>query len=117
MAKRKYTKKSKEVAEQIPKVSKTPVAKPEKVKYELCARYKIIDEDGDKIKIENKSEGESLEELLKNFDWPKGMTKLVKVTVKKDGSEVCEAVALAPHIARLIFENQDVLLLKKKFGL
>lgn len=86
-------------------------------KYQLIARYKIIDEEGDKVKVENKAEGASLEEMLKNFDWPKGMFQLIKTTVKVDGKAVCDEVALAPLVAQKIFGQHDVLLLKKKFGL
>ena len=88
-----------------------------KANYELIARYKIVDEEGDNVKIENKSEGGSLEELLANFDYPKGLFKLVKAVVKKDGKEVCDEIALAPLVARQILENKDVAVFKKKFGL
>ena len=49
-------------------VKETKAEVKEKTKYELCITYKIVDEDGDKVKIENKSEGASLEELIRCLD-------------------------------------------------
>ena len=88
-----------------------------KRKYQLVARYRGIDKEGDKIKIVNESEGASLQDVLDNFDYPKGMVALVKLTVKKDGNEVCPEIALAPHRARQILEGKDIVVFKKAFGL
>ena len=88
-----------------------------KVKYNLCVRYKGIDDEGDNVKISLKSEGTSLEELLANLKFPKGLFKLVKASVKKDGKEVCDEIAVAPLVAQDIFERKNVVVFKKKFGL
>ena len=88
-----------------------------KVKYNLCVRYKGIDDEGDNVKISLKSEGTSLEELLANLKYPKGLFNLVKASVQKDGKEVCDEIAIAPLVAQDIFERKNVVVFKKKFGL
>src|SRR3990167_10048304 len=91
-------KKKAELGEPIPVIAK-------KVPYELTAKYKTKDEEGNKVIEKFESKGDTVKELLASLHFPKGVVALVVVSLKR-GEKVFEK-ALAPHKARKILENKD----------
>ena len=80
--------------------------KAKKDPYSLYAWFSYIDNDGFKIKAEFKSEGDSVKELLENLEFPKGVNRLVNVKLTHGANE--SEKALAPHKARALLEQKDV---------
>lgn len=90
----------------------------------IIATFKVRSKDGDRIVYRFVGEG-SLEEAVnlvceqpeenEGHPWPKGAHVLTNVKVKK-GDYVFDR-ALAPHVARSIFEDKNIPLLRKLFGL
>lgn len=81
--------------------------------YTLYAWFAYIDKEGFKVKSEHKSEGDTVAELLTNLEFPKGVNRLVNVTVTHN--ENVHDRSLAPHVARAILEHKDVLDFEKYF--
>ena len=76
-----------------------------KVPYELTAKYKTKDAEGNKVIEKFDSKGNTVKELLASLHFPKGVVALVVVSLKR-GEKVFEK-ALAPHKARKILEHKD----------
>lgn len=113
-------------------VLETPVVKEIKVEapkktYSISASFKTRTQDGDRITHKYLGAGTSVEEAVEtvagndddlvdeyNKPFPKGINMLVNCTIRTQGYEYSRA--LAPHVARDIFENKNVLLAKKLFG-
>jgi hypothetical protein len=85
--------------------SDVAIEKPKKLSIKLHAKYKVIDRDGTKTFPEFVSEGASVEEVLENLEFPKGVNALVVVTVTKGEKSFMKA--LGPARARLILENEQ----------
>lgn len=79
--------------------------KAKKDSYSVEAWYSYIDKEGFKIKAEFKSEGSSISEMLNGMEFPKGVNRLVNVTLKH-GEESFQR-AVAAHTARRMFEDKD----------
>ena len=84
-----------------------------KEKYSVDAWYAYIDKEGFKVKAEFKSEADNVDGLLKGVDFPKGCNRLVNVTLNHNGNEFQRAIA--PHVARKIFEEKDSFEFKRLF--
>lgn len=85
------------VAEEVKETSKG---------YSLYAWFAYVDKDGYRTKSEYHSEGKTAEELLNSLDFPKGVNRLVNITIKHGDEELSKA--LAPHKARSILEHKSV---------
>lgn len=81
----------------------------------LEAKLKGRDEDGNTILIPYTAEGETVKEVLEKIGLPKGLNQLVKVKCVWGGKQV--VVSLAPHNVRRIFDDLDVELFNRKFGM
>lgn len=73
--------------------------------HKLDVWYAYIDKEGFKVKAEFNSEGETVEEALAALEFPKGVNRLVNATYTHNGNEFSRA--LAPHVARKLFEDKD----------
>lgn len=96
-----------EEAKKDPQVVVTTVEASPKVKesHKLYAWFAYIDKEGFKVKAEFKSEGETVEEALAALEFPKGVNRLTNATYTHNGNEFSRA--LAPHVARKLFEDKD----------
>lgn len=72
----------------------------------IVAKFKSVDEEGNKIVLPFDSEGDNIEEALNNLVFPKGVNALVNVSLSQGGKRIDRA--LAPHKARQTLEHKDV---------
>lgn len=87
--------------------------KSKKAGYKVEAWYGYIDKEGFKVKAEFKGEGGSIEEALESIDFPKGINRLVNVTLTHGDDTYQRAVAA--HTARRLFEDKDAEEMKRLF--
>lgn len=95
------------------KVEEVEEVKVEKILLE--AKLKGKDEDGNTTLIPFTAEGETVKEALEKIGLPKGLNQLLKVKCIQGKKQV--VVALAPHNVRRIFDQLDVELFNRKFGM
>lgn len=79
------------------------------------AKLKGKDEDGNTILVPYTAEGETVKECLEKIGLPKGLNQALKVKCVQGDKQV--AVNLAPHNVRRIFDQLDVELFNRKFGM
>jgi hypothetical protein len=95
----------------------------------ITARYKTRTIDGDRVEHKYKGAGNSVEKALDsvvgsdedvadefNRPFPTGINMLVNVTVRTS-KDYEYSRALAPHVARSIFEQKNAALVRRLFGL
>src|SRR3990167_10767359 len=84
-----------------------------KLIYSLTAKFKIVNSEGEKEILTFTSEDNTIEKLLGNLDFPAGTNCLVNVKFSRNGAVIEKA--LAPHAARLILHDKDVVRFLKTF--
>ena len=83
--------------------------------YNLSAKFKAVDEEGNKIMSTHQSEGNSLAEALQKLEFPLRINALIKVSVKKGDQSANRS--FASHKWNYIYENKDAKELGRLLGI
>ena len=111
---KKVVEEDKEVIENSIEVKAVVVEAPKKVeRVYITAKFKAIDEEGNRMILPFDSEGSSIEDALTNMEFPKGINALVNVTLTRGDKTMTKA--FAPHKARQTLEYKDVQTFKDAF--